>query len=183
MSLLMIAAVAAAVMIASGWTPPAIGAGTACVVQRQTEGRELLYNACGECRVATVERQRPGEGFPISRKYTIPGNSVTQMSFRGPGSTRITGDAACDTAARKDQSAASPKVAPASPSCTQMIRRGDGTLAAANSCQDCRSVTIERVDARGASTSEVYAIDARQSVPVDPMGAVRAKIIGETGCR
>lgn len=44
-------------------------------------------------------------------------------------------------------------------------------------------VTVERVGANGSSNRTAYALDAKSQVPLDPMGATSAKLVGEAACR
>lgn len=178
MSILAFAAAITVILLAINWTPPATGAET-CVVHRDGPGRELLYNACNECRIAKVERTRPGSTFPASRTYTIPPKSRTQLSFRGPGQTRIVSDTACDIPA---PTAVTP-AQQAAPTCTQLMRRGDGMMVAANLCESCRSMVLERSMPDGSTQQETFLIDGRGTVPVPSLGAARARILTDGACR
>lgn len=178
MSILALAAAFTVVLLVVNWTPPAVGA-SACVVHRDGPGREELYNSCAECRIAKVERTRPGSTFPVSRTYTIPPKSRTQLSFRGPGQTRVVSDTPCDI---PDTTQVNPANVPA-PTCTQLMRRADGAMLAANVCDSCRLMVLERSMPNGQTEQQSFVIAARGTVPVPSQGATRARILTDSVCR
>ena len=178
MSILIVAAAFTVVLLAANWTPPAVGADT-CVVHRDTATRELLYNACDECRIVKVERQRPGNDFPVTRTYTVPGKSRTQLSFRGPGRTRIMSDVPCEPPAATTPSAA----AATGQSCSKLVQRANGTVVATNQCDSCRIVVVERFLSNGSSKRQSFMVNGESAVPIPAMGAVQVRIVTDTACR
>jgi hypothetical protein len=144
-----------------------------CVHRRTIGGRETLINLCAECRVVTVQHRRPGHGFPANRTFTVPGKSEIQMSFRGPGSTRVTSDNPCDTGA--DQTS-KPEA------CGQFLRRADGSLVLVNACDRCRAVTVEREHPDNRSTAETLLLQRRSYAPLPSYGAARIRITGDATC-
>ena len=64
-------------------------AATTCSRLFKTAGGEQLINSCNSCRIVKLQRKRPGEGAPINRTYTVPPKTTTNLSFRGPGRSRI----------------------------------------------------------------------------------------------
>lgn len=66
------------------------------LVQDQA-GRETIVNVCRQCITVNLERRRPGQGIgtPNMRTFNIPTGSRQPLPFRGPGITRVTGEAPC----------------------------------------------------------------------------------------
>src|SRR3989338_1873205 len=66
-----------------------------CVMAGKHNEREVLVNRCETCQIVTLTHKRPGPDPAVTRKYTVPGKSSTDLSFRGPGLTRIQSVAPC----------------------------------------------------------------------------------------
>ena len=66
-----------------------------CVRLGKSGGRETLINRCGDCRTVKLQRRRPGGDFPAVRTIKVPELSRIELSFRGPGRTRIVSDQSC----------------------------------------------------------------------------------------
>ena len=148
-----------------------------CVMLGRQSGRELLVNTCKTCGIVKVTRKRPGSNPAIHREYPVPAKSKTELSFRGPGQTRLVSDAPCfdeEKAAEEDSGAKK---------CTQLQRRIDGGLVVINTCNGCRQVVTERLGPGGFKDKQTLTIAGLAYVPVKSKGASTAKILSEKKCR
>ena len=67
-----------------------------CVsLRKKLNGREVVINACEECKVVRVERQRAGGGVPNFRTLVVQKKAAADLPFRGPGRTRLVGADPC----------------------------------------------------------------------------------------
>ena len=67
-----------------------------CVnIRKKLNGREVVVNACEECKIVRVERQRPGGGVPNFRTLIVREKSIVDLPFKGPGRTRFVGADPC----------------------------------------------------------------------------------------
>ncbi len=144
-------------------------------------GRDVLINTCGDCRIVGIQRSRPGQSAPISRKVTIPSKSRVTLSFRGPGQSRITSDNACRPKAG-GQSLAPGAARNDGVQCIQMNRSGAG-LALINTCGRCRMAVIERLNNQGGKRMQNVAIGARKAIALPSKGAAYARILSEKNCK
>ncbi len=156
---------------------PALAIGISqCVTLVGGNGNKKLINRCPVCRVAKVERMRPGAAAPVYRKFTLPKNSRISVSLYGPGRSRVISDLPCAGAGKRNKQAISK-----AGTCVRFSRKGDN-LVLVNSCQVCRSVMLERTNKDRSRKNQSFAIAARAIVPVTARGSVSAKIINEMSC-
>lgn len=152
--------------------------GIRCVRLFSLQHHEILINACDVCRRVGVQRDRPGAHFPTARTVVVPEQSQIELSFLGPGRTRLTSEELCRAA---EPAGAGTRHADGR-RCVQFARTGDAHLLV-NGCGECRAVTIVRTDSSGGQSRSNYVVGPRSTLPYPSDGAVNASIAGETGCR
>ena len=145
-----------------------------CVRLGKSGGREILTNRCGECRMVKLQRRRPGGNFPTVRTVTVPDLARIELSFRGPGRTRIVSEQSC-------RAADAPPAGDDGQRCIQVKAMRNGTLALINQCAVCR-VAVVQLSMRGVGRKmQTMAVAARSAVPV--AGAGQARVLTEKSCR
>ena len=145
-----------------------------CIGLVREAGREVLYNACSSCRMANVQRKRPGQGFPVTRTYRLAKRSRQTLPFRGSGQTRILADTACGESTPEQLQ---------NQKCVRFHRFPNGTPGLFNECPACRIVEIEREAPSGARTRTTYSVTNRSYVPLQTKGAKIARIVSDKACR
>ncbi len=141
---------------------------------------DRLANSCNSCRKVNLSRSRPGNAAPVNRNYTIPGDTITDLPFRGPGHTRLLSESTCNTRASRE----AVKRQSGGKECAQLYRpKSSKDLAILNTCLLCRSVVAEREDARGRKKRQMFSIAGKSFVPLQPKGAVRVRIISDKSCQ
>ena len=143
-----------------------------CVDVRREQGRDVLVNRCETCRVVKLEHRRPTGDVPVYRTYTLPTRSTLPLSFRG-GRTRILHDQPCEEKVDEEWE---------EPRCTRFHNQGGGSYLL-NTCEVCRTASVERIDSNGRRRRQTFSISATSYVPLDSRGAAQARIIGERNCR
>ena len=151
--------------------------GIGCVRLFPLQGGEVLINGCGVCRRVGVERDRPGAQFPTARTVVVPEQSRIELSFLGPGRTRLTSEEEC----RVTEAVAADSGRSDGRRCVQFARSGDTHLLV-NGCGDCRAVAIVRTDTSGQQSRGSYLVGPRSTLPYPLEGAHGATITEETGC-
>ncbi|MBL6928953.1 MAG: hypothetical protein ISR44_07245 [Rhodospirillales bacterium] len=146
-----------------------------CVQPRKSYNRDILVNACKQCRAVTVYRQKRGGGFPIKREFRVPARGKIQLSFRGPGKVRVIADAPCDVPDVVDQYEIK--------DCAKIAKRKDGSPVLVNACPVCRGVVLEKVAANGHKERGTYTVAARTALPIPLRGAARLQIVTEIPCK
>ena len=145
-----------------------------CVRLGKSGGREILLNRCGDCRTVKLQRRWPGGDFPAARTVTVPELSRIELSFRGPGRTRIVSDQSCraadDTLPGDDGQR-----------CTRLKALRSGILALVNQCAICRIAVVERAQPGGGRKMQTLAVNARAAVPISGQG--QARVLTEKSCR
>lgn len=153
----------------------------------KTAGGEQLINSCNSCRIVKIQRKRPGAGAPINRTYTVPEKTTTNLSFRGPGRSRIISDTSCHRGTAEQRGTESnPSPERVSKRCVLMQRTekaGITGLALANTCTDCRIVVVDRVDSVGSRRSQNIVISGKSIVPLPSKGATKTGIMTEKSCK
>ncbi|NQV47572.1 MAG: hypothetical protein HQ504_07300 [Rhodospirillaceae bacterium] len=145
----------------------------------QQQGREILINTCGSCRIVKVSRTRPGATAPINRTLTVAPKTQTGLSFKGPGQTRIQSDTPC-----KPQGAGATPAPLASDNkrCIQMQQTVAG-LGLVNPCKECRVAVVERVDQFSNRRQETVAIAGQSAIKLEAKGATGARVLSEKACK
>jgi hypothetical protein len=144
-----------------------------CVRLGKSGGRETLTNRCEECRIVKLQRRRPGGDFPAVRTVTVPDLARIELSFRGPGRTRIVSDQSCQAAAQTQKDDGQ--------RCIQVKAMRNGTLALINQCAVCRMAVVQLSVRGGGRKMQTMAVAARSAVPVG--GAGQARVLTEKSCR
>lgn len=145
-------------------------------------GREALINNCGECRIVKVQRKRPGSSAPINRTLTLAPRTTTQLSFRGPGRSRIMSDSPCRASAigkvppRRGASLASD-----GKKCIKIAQTPAG-IGLVNTCTQCRAAVVERVDAKGNRKSQTLVIASTSTMKLPSKGATGMRVQSEKAC-
>lgn len=153
----------------------------------KTQGGEKLVNTCGQCRIIKVQRKRPGQDAPINRTLTMAPRTTTDLSFRGPGQSRITSDAACGAAGTGGATTGAQKGPQADGQrCIVMQRTvsaGVTGLALANTCGVCRTAVVDRIYNNGSRKSQNVVIAGKSVIPLAAKGAAQAGILHEKPCK
>ena len=145
-----------------------------CVTLIRDAGRDVLVNRCASCRIVSVQKKRPGKGFPVTRNLTLAKRSKTPLSFRGRGSTRILSDTPCgENTSEKLQGE----------KCVRFHRFPDGSPALFNQCPACRIAVVEREAENGNRTRTSYSVTNRAYVPLLTQGAKIARIVSDRACK
>jgi hypothetical protein len=144
-----------------------------CVRLGKSIGRETLTNRCEECRTVKLQRRRPGGDFPAVRTVTVPDLARIELSFRGPGRTRIVSDQSCQAAVQTQKDVGQ--------RCIQVKAMRNGTLALINQCAVCRMAVVQLLVKGGGRKMQTMAVAARSAVPVG--GAGQARVLTEKSCR
>lgn len=147
---------------------------TKCVRLGKSGGRETLTNRCEECRKVKLQRRRPGGNFPTVRDVIVPELARIELSFRGPGRTRITSDQSC-------RAASAPPAGDDGQRCTRIKVMKNGTLTLVNQCAICRVAVVELAQPGGGRKMRTVAVAARAAVPMG--GAGQARVLREKSCR
>ncbi len=145
-----------------------------CVTLVRQSGRDVLVNRCASCRIVSVQKKRPGEGFPVTRSLTLAKRTKTPLSFRGGGSVRILSDVGCkESTPEKLQGG----------KCVRFHRFPDGSPALFNECPACRMVVVEREAVNGNRTRTRYSVTNRAYMPLPTHGARIARIVSDRACK
>ncbi len=179
--------IALTVFIVWQWHTQKADAALKCSRLVKTVGGEKIINTCGSCRIVMVQRKRPGADAPINRTFTLAPKTTTGLSFRGPGQSRILSDTECrGTAQQGSNTGATPSPQGDGKRCILMqrtVQAGVSGLALANTCDQCRTAVVDRVDASGSRRSQNVVIAGKSVVPLPALGAVQAGILSEKNCR
>jgi hypothetical protein len=166
-----------ALLLTAALAAPSTASATQCIAQVRDVRGETLINRCGECRLVDIQHQRRGGGFLTKRSYRIPGKTSQPLPFKGPGSTRIVSDTACES---ENSAATEPRIRGAE--CGKLIKRPDGRPALINTCSACRGVVLERTMETGQTLRQVYTLGGRAIIPINLRGAVQLEVVGELSC-
>lgn len=151
--------------------------GVSCVRLFSQEGGEVLINACEVCRRVGIERTRPGAQFPTARTVVVPERSRIELSFLGPGRTRLTSEEQCRTAGSGEADAGRSD----GQRCVQFAR-SRGAYLLVNGCGTCRSVAVLRTDPAGRQSRGTYLVGPQSSLAYPADGAVTAAIADDAPC-
>jgi hypothetical protein len=166
--------------------PPAEAA-LKCTRLVKTLRGEQLINSCGSCRIVNIQRKRPSAAAPINRTYTLAPKTTTDLSFRGPGQSRIISDSSCRPAAGNNAPAAAQKSAKSDGKRCIIMQRTDKNgvtgLALANTCKECRMAVVDRINGKGERRSQSIAIGGRSMMPIPALGALQAAILDDQPCK
>ena len=166
--------------------PSETSAALKCSRLIKTPGGEQLINTCQSCRIVKVQRKRPGANAPINRTYTVPPNTTTNLSFRGPGRSRVISDSPCNsgtTGDRKKRANSPPEGGVKRCILMQRVEKaGISGLALANTCSECRTAVVDRIDSNGSRRSQNVVISGKSIIPLPAKGATQAGIISEKPC-
>lgn len=149
-------------------------AGGQCVQALNRLEGDILVNTCNECRIAHIEHQRRGQGFPVTRSYRVPEKGKMELSFKGSGKTRVVSDGPCDP----NKPAAIDDVK----DCAKLATGRNGKPALVNACPVCRGVVIERLGSDGRRDRETFALSPRTMLPLTQRGAAKITIVSEMAC-
>ncbi len=145
-----------------------------CVLLVRQSGRDVLVNACNTCRVVHVQRKRPGEGFPVTRTFTLAKRTQTPLSFRGRGQSRIISDGACGDSAPEQLEGEK---------CVKFHRFPNGSPGLFNQCPACRVAIIEFEMQDGRRTRQSYRVNNRAYVALFNRTAKTARIAADRACQ
>ena len=158
-----------------------------CTHLKKMLSGELLQNTCSSCRVIKIQRKRPGAVAPINRTYTIPENSNTKLSFRGPGQSRILSDIPCKSNfLNKIKNKRTKNSETKEKKCIELKRvnkTGVPGLALLNNCDQCRIAVVDRIDSIGSSRLQNIVLAGKSVITLPAMGAVRAGVKTEKSCK
>lgn len=149
-----------------------------CVGVAYQKGQEVLVNSCGSCRVVDVERRRPGMDKPTNHTYTLPAGVPLPLSFRGPGSTRVSTEKPCDNMAPAQGNAN----ADDGKACVSFQQNPKAGTVMLNGCNSCRLVVVERTDTAGGEKHNRYSLVGNSYLPIRADGATSARIVSDGPC-
>lgn len=155
-----------------------------CTRLLPTGAREVIINQCSQCRIVNITRKRPGNAVPVSRSFTVLGQSQMTVPFRGPGRSRITSELPC----KGDPGAAINLIDPAPKKkapkvCVALEKSKDGGVLLVNSCAVCKAAMIERRNRAGGNPKrQAYRVEAKSSLPVPQNGAAKVGYLAEVDC-
>jgi hypothetical protein len=150
---------------------------------------EQLINSCNSCRIVKLQRKRPGAAAPITRNYTVPPKTTTNLSFRGPGRSRVLSDTSCHPEVINDKhkenksNKSSSRVGRRCILMQRIDKAGVIGLALANTCKECRIAVVDRIDLSGSRRSQNIAISGNSIIPLPAKGAAQAGIMSEKSCK
>ena len=148
---------------------------------------EQLINSCSSCRIVQLQRKRPSSAAPINRTYTLAQNTTTDLSFRGPGQSRILSDSSCRPSANYKAPTAAQKAIMSDGKQCIIMQRADNNgvtgLALANTCKECRMAVVDRINGKGERRSQSIAISGRSLIPIAALGAMQAAILDDQPCK
>jgi len=173
------------------WLPVEANAALKCSRLFKTASGEQLINSCNSCRIVKLQRKRPSAAAPITRTYTVPPKTTTNLSFRGPGRSRVLSDTSChpgviDDKDKHKENKSNPSSSGVGKRCILMQRidkAGVTGLAIANTCKECRIAVVVRVDLSGSRRSQNIAISGNSIIPLPAKGAAQAGIMSEKPCK
>ena len=169
------------------WLPVEVNAALKCSRLFKTTGGEQLINSCNSCRIVKLQRKRPGAAAPITRTYTVPPKTTTNLSFRGPGRSRVLSDTSCRLGALEDKKNGSNQSTSSVGKRCILMQRVDKVgytgLALTNTCKECRIAVVDRVDFSGSRRSQNIAISGNSIISLPAKGAAQAGIMSEKSCK
>ena len=178
-----------ALVVVFAWQLQASSADAALKCSRLiiTPGGEKLINTCGSCRIIKVQRKRPGADAPINRTLTMAPRTTTDLSFRGPGQSRIIADTSCQPTPTQGATTGAQKGPQADGKRCIIMQRtlnaGITGLALANTCSACRKAVVDRIHADGSRRSQNVVIAGKSVIPLAAKGAAQAGILHEKPCK
>ncbi|MCC7016743.1 MAG: hypothetical protein IT564_06025 [Rhodospirillales bacterium] len=182
------AAVLVAAMLAAASALILLSPGTAaaeeCVRLVPGPSGETLVNQCNACRNVTVLRSRVGNASPTQRSFIVHPGIPVVVPFKGSGRSRMISESPCEGTPGAPvnivkpgaQAAAEPELA-----CTKLFRVADRVVML-NGCDFCRKITVARTGTGGGEARMSYDLKGKSSIPLDPLGAAAARIVGEGRC-
>lgn len=145
---------------------------------------ETLVNQCNVCRTVSLLRSRVGNANPTQRSFTLHPGIPVSVPFKGAGRSRIVSDTPCEGAPGGPVNIVNPKAQAAPPSepiCVNLYRVG-GQILMLNACEACRQVTVARTGQGGGEARVNYILNGKSRLPLDPLGAASARLVGEARC-
>lgn len=142
---------------------------------------DIIVNTCAVCQNIHIVRSRGGGALPDVRTLRIEGRSQLALPFKGPGSTRITGNDACQPelgAERRNER----KVAEASAMCVLTANLANGYVLL-NRCPACRQTIVRWQYADGVERNLPVTIDARSTLNVPRGAEIGLSVIHEEPCK
>ena len=149
-----------------------------CVGINHQRGQEVLVNTCGSCRVVDIERRRPGMDKPTNHTYTLPTGVPLPLSFRGPGSTRVSSEKPCDNMAAPQGNAN----ADDGKQCVTFQQNPKAGTVMLNGCNACRLVVVERTDSAGGEKHNRYSLVGNSYLPIRAERSTGARIVSDGPC-
>ncbi|MBC8339372.1 MAG: hypothetical protein ISR51_05815 [Rhodospirillales bacterium] len=168
-------------------SPAQAAAVNKCTRLLPTGGREIIINQCNKCRIVHITRLRAGNALPMSRIYNVQPKSKIDLSFRGPGRSRITAELPCKGDPGAPVNLAEPerdkKNSKKDKQCVAMEKIPGGGVQLVNSCKVCKAALIERQDVAGANgRRQAYKVSPKTPVPVPANGAAQVALLAEVAC-
>ena len=157
-----------------------------CTHLKKTLSGELIQNTCSSCRVIKVQRKRPGAVAPINRTYTIPPNSNTNLSFRGPGQTRLLSDVPCKSKFLSNVNKRTRNSETKEKKCIELKKlnkTGVTALVLLNRCEYCRIAVVDRINSLGSSRLQNIVLAGKSILNLPALGAVQAGVKTEKSCK
>ena len=163
---------------------PGISVAEECVRLVAGPSGETLVNQCNACRNVTLLRSRAGNATPTQRSFTVHPGMPVAVPFKGSGRSRMISESPCEGTPDAPVNLVKPTtqahVEP-EPLCVKLFRVEDRVMML-NGCDACRRITVGRTGPGGGEARMNYDLKGKSSMPLDPLGAAAARLIGEAGC-
>ena len=145
---------------------------------------ETLVNQCNACRNVTLLRSRTGNAAPTQRSFTVHPGIPVAVPFKGSGRSRMISEAPCEGTPDAPVNIVKPEAQAAAepePVCTKLFRV-ENRVVMLNGCDFCRRITVARTGPGGGEARMSYDLKGKSHLPLDPLGAAAARIVGEGRC-
>ncbi len=145
---------------------------------------ESLVNQCNACRNVTLLRSRAGNATPTQRTFTVHPGMPVAVPFKGSGRSRMISESPCEGTPDAPVNLVKPTTQAAAepePSCVKLFRV-ENRVMMLNGCDTCRRITVGRTGSGGGEARMNYELKGKSSLPLDPLGAAAARLIGEASC-
>ena len=163
---------------------PGRAAAEECVRLIPGPGGESLVNQCNACRNVTLLRSRTGNATPTQRSFTVHPGMPVAVPFKGSGRSRMISESPCEGTPDAPVNLVKPTTQVAAepePSCVKLFRV-ENRVMMLNGCDSCRRITVGRTGSGGGEARMNYDLKGKSSLPLDPLGAAAARLIGEGSC-
>lgn len=160
-------------------TPDAEAAAKCIQIARQGN-IETLVNRCGQCKIATLMRMRPGGAKPVTRQFPVLARSTATLPFKGSGRSRIKSERLCPRDRGQAEDAAKQ---PTSSKCITLEQSGTAGAVLINRCGQCRAAAIQRSnDNQATGVRDYMKLNGGQRMTIPSYGYSSVGLLAEIPC-